>query len=125
QSYNPIAGDPNDYVVGTIPSFDGHGVHLIVLTLLKELGNNSAAAAATHLLRSFATVQDILMVGIAGGIPAPDLPEAHIRLGDVVVSHKDGVVQYDNLKLGVGKIKVRSSSAKPSARMIGAVNLLE
>ena len=125
QSFNPVAGDPNDYIVGTIPRFDNSGVHLVVLTLLKEMGNNSAAATATHLLRSFTTVQDVLMVGIAGGIPAPDSPEEHVRLGDVVVSDKYGVVQYDNLKLGIAKIKLRSSSAKPSARMVGAVNLLE
>jgi nucleoside phosphorylase len=104
---------------------DGAGAHLVVVTLLKEIGNNAAAAAATHLLRSFPTVQDVLMVGIAGGVPAPDRPEKHVRLGDIVVSDKEGVVQYDNLKLGSHAIKLRSSSAKPSARMIGAVNRLE
>jgi nucleoside phosphorylase len=122
---HPIAGDPNDYVVGTIPATDGAGTHLVVLTLLKEMGNNSAAAAAANLLRSFPQVEDVLMVGIAGGIPAPDDPNQHVRLGDVVVSDKEGVVQYDNLKVGVDTIRLRSSAAKPSARMIGRVNLLE
>jgi nucleoside phosphorylase/NTP pyrophosphatase (non-canonical NTP hydrolase) len=122
---NPIAGDPNDYYVGTIPTDDGTGSHLVVVTLLKEMGNNSAAAAATHLLRSFPTVRDVLMVGIAGGIPSPATPESHVRLGDIIVSNKEGIVQYDNLKIGIGSIRVRSSTTKPSARMIGATNLLE
>lgn len=65
------------------------------------------------------------MVGIAGGIPFPESPEQHVRLGDVVVSNKCGVVQYDNLKVGVGKIVLRSLSSRPSARMTGAVRLLE
>ncbi len=125
QSWNPIAGDPNDYVVGSIPSVDGSGIHLVAVTLLKEIGNNSAAAAATHLLRSFPAVEDLLMVGIAGGIPVPDSPEAHVRLGDIAVSNKEGIVQYDNLRMGVDAIKLRSSAAKPSARMIGAANVLE
>jgi len=121
---SPVSGDPNDYVVGTIPSVDGSGQHLVVVTLLKEIGNNSAAAAAAHLLRSFPSVEDVLMVGIAGGVPAPDFPDEHVRLGDIVVSNKEGVVQYDHLKIGA-KIKLRSSSTKPSARMIGVTNLLE
>jgi nucleoside phosphorylase/NTP pyrophosphatase (non-canonical NTP hydrolase) len=125
ESVAPVAGDPNDYVIGTIPVADGSGVHLVVVTMLKETGNNSAAAAASHLLRSFPSVQDVLMVGIAGGVPAPDAPAEHVRLGDVVVSSKEGIVQYDNLKIDVSKITLRSTSDKPSARMIGVVNLLE
>ena len=122
---HPVASDPNEYVVGTIPSVDGSGAHLVVVTLLKEMGNNSAAAAATHLLRSFPTVQDLLLVGIAGGVPAPDSPDGHIRLGDIVVSNNEGVVQYDNLKVGIDKIKLRDHSSKPSARMIGVMKHLE
>ena len=63
-----IEGDPNDYLIGSIPSADASGVHHVVVTLLKKTGNNSAAAAASHLIRSFATVTDVLMVGIAGGV---------------------------------------------------------
>jgi len=122
---HPIAGDPNDYVLGTIPSSNGAGMHLVVVTLLKEMGNNSASAAATHLVRSFPTVEDVVMVGIAGGIPDPDFVDAHVRLGDIVVSNEQGIVQYDNLKLGSREIKLRSTSSKPSARLVGATRLLE
>jgi nucleoside phosphorylase/NTP pyrophosphatase (non-canonical NTP hydrolase) len=121
----PVAGDPNHYVLGTIPLADGSGVHLVVVTLAKEMGNNSAGIAATHLMRSFAAVEDIFLVGIAGGIPAPESPEDHVRLGDIVVSDKEGIVQYDNLKLEVSAIKIRSVASKPSARLVGAVSFLE
>ncbi len=119
-----IAGDPNDYVLGRIPSMIGGADHLVVVTLLKEMGNNSAASAATNLLRSFPMVEDILMVGIAGGIPLPGSPDS-VRLGDVVVSNKEGVIQYDNLKLESQSLKVRSNASKPSSRLIGAINILE
>ena len=66
-----VSGDPNDYVVGSFPAVDGSGMHHIVVTLLKKIGNNTAAAAASALLRSFPSVQDVLMVGIAGGCPHP------------------------------------------------------
>jgi nucleoside phosphorylase/NTP pyrophosphatase (non-canonical NTP hydrolase) len=122
---NPIAGDPNDYFVGTIPTNDESGSHTIAVTLLKEMGNNSAAAAAAHLLRSFPAIEDVLMVGIAGGIPKPESPEKHVRLGDVVVSDTSGVLQYDNLKVGMKKVHLRSSPSKPSARMTGASRMLE
>lgn len=125
QVVQPVAGDPNLYVLGTIPVADGRGVHLVVVTLAKDMGNNSAAIAATHLMRSFAAVEDVLLVGIAGGIPAPDTPEDHVRLGDIVVSNKEGIIQYDNLKLGVKTIKSQSAASKPSARLVGAVNFLE
>jgi nucleoside phosphorylase/NTP pyrophosphatase (non-canonical NTP hydrolase) len=122
---NPIANDPNDYVVGTIPANDGSGFHIVVVTLLKEMGNNGAAATATHLLRSFPTIEDVLMVGIAGGIPQTESPEKHVRLGDIIVSSTSGVVQYDNLKIGTEKIHLRSTSSKPSARMTGVSRVLE
>ena len=48
-----VEDDPSDYVTGTIPAADGKGVHHVVVTLLKKMGNNSAANAAAHLLRSF------------------------------------------------------------------------
>ena len=122
---NSVVGDPNDYIIGTIPATDGSGNHTVVLTFLKEIGNNNAAVAATHLIRSFPSVEDILMVGIAGGVPAPETPQQHIRLGDIVVSETKGVVQYDNLKLESNRISLRGSGLRPSARLVGAVKGLE
>jgi len=120
-----VAGDPNDYVIGTIPAKDLSGNHLIALTLLKGTGNNSAAAAATNLFRSFPGIRDVLMVGVAGGVPNPTRVDRHVRLGDIVIADKQGIFQYDNLKIGLDSIKLYSSSSAPSAAMIGKVNVLE
>ena len=120
-----IEGDPNDYLIGLIPSVDGSGMHRVVVTLLKKTGNNSAAAAASHLVRSFPTITDVLMVGIAGGVPKPDSVEKHVRLGDIVVSTESGVVQYDNGKLAEGKLEIRDTSQAPSAALVGKVKFLE
>jgi nucleoside phosphorylase len=120
-----IPDDPNDYAIGTAPSCDKGQKHIIVVTLLKGWGNNLASATVTNFIRSFLNVQDILMVGIACGIPNPAKPDKHVRLGDVVVSNKEGVIQYDNVKLAQGVISVRDSSSSPSALMLGKVNVLE
>jgi nucleoside phosphorylase len=125
--YSALPGDPNIYCVGTIPALAGNGnaKHHVVVTQLAKIGNNSAASAAADLLRSFPDVRDVLVVGIAGGVPDPGKPEVHVRLGDVVVSRDRGVVQYDMRKVEPGKIEVRDTSTPPSARMIRVVNLLE
>jgi nucleoside phosphorylase len=105
---DPQEGDPNTYVRGMIST--ANGKHAVVATLLPQTGNNSAAVISTHLLRSFPTIEDVLMVGIAGGIPQPQDADKHVRLGDVVVSDKTGIVQYDNLKLSPNQIVVRDTS---------------
>src|ERR1035438_3068509 len=62
--------DPNIYWVGEFPAPDGK--HVIVLTLLTNTGNNSAAAACSHLLRSYPSVQHVIMAGIGAGVSQPD-----------------------------------------------------
>lgn len=119
-----VDGDPNDYVVGTISALGG-GKHTVVGTLLKKPGNNSAATAAADLLRSFPTVEEVLMVGIAAGTPNPEKVDLHVRLGDIVVSDVSGILQYDLVKLSNGIVEIRSTSAPPSARLIGRLHILE
>jgi hypothetical protein len=72
------------YYAGQVPSADGK-VHSVVLAMLVDHGNNSVAGRAAKLLGLFPSIQSILMVGIAGGVPNPSKPEDHARLGDVVV----------------------------------------
>lgn len=62
--------------MGTIPAKDGIGSYIVAVPLLEEMGNNRAAAAASHLLKSFPTVEDVLMAGIAGGIPIWNRPKS-------------------------------------------------
>ena len=99
------------YTVGLI------GDHAVVVMLLTHMGNNFAAIGATKLIECFPSVEDVLMVGIAAGVPGA----GNVRLGDVVVSDKGGVLQQDNVKRVEGKIEIRDTSQKPSARMLRAI----
>ncbi|KAK4242978.1 vegetative incompatibility protein HET-E-1 [Corynascus novoguineensis] len=84
--------DNNSYVLGKI------GNHNVVIAVLPdvEYGIASAAAVARDMLHSFPNVRIGLMVGIGGGAPSR---KRDVRLGDVVVSSRDGgqggVFQYD------------------------------
>lgn len=108
--------DPNDYVIGQINSKDGSKKHSVIATLAKIKGSRSATSVATHLLRSFPYIENVLMVGIAGGVPNVDNPKDHVRLGDIVVLSEDGLFQSDNPE---------SAGQLPSAKLIGRVKWLE
>src|SRR5262245_61870096 len=84
------------YDLGEIPAYDGRR-HVVALALA-DMGNNIAAARGTLLLGHFPGAEAIVMVGIAGGVPRPDKADDHVRLGDVVVSDRHGVIQYDFVK---------------------------
>ncbi|MEP7125078.1 MAG: hypothetical protein ABJE95_29380 [Byssovorax sp.] len=79
--------------LGEIAARDG-GKHVVALALA-DRGNNIAAARGALLLSHFPAIEAILMVGIAGGVPNPDRASDHVRRGDVVVSDRYGVIQYD------------------------------
>ncbi len=110
------------YDLGEIRAHDG-GVHVIALALA-DMGNNIAAARGTLLLQHFPNVEAILMVGIAGGVPHPAKGSDHVRLGDIVVSDRRGVIQYDLVKKTRTITEVRSSPRPPHARLLEAVRLL-
>ncbi|CAG2009938.1 unnamed protein product, partial [Fusarium graminearum] len=84
--------DNNNYALGKI------GNHNIVIAVLPDMeyGMAVAAAVARDMLHSFPNIRIGLMVGIGGGAPSPN---HDIRLGDIVVSSRDGgkggVFQYD------------------------------
>jgi nucleoside phosphorylase len=94
------------------------------------MGTNSAAVAATALLADYPTVEDILLVGIAGGVPNLRAAKErhrgvtdHVRKGDIVVSEQ--VVQYDLVKMEEDRTENRSKGVAPSARLLNALNQLE
>lgn len=120
-----VSGDPNDYAFGRVPAVDGSGNHHVVVALQKKPANNSASAVASHLSHSFPHLEHVLMVGIAGGVPHLTDPDKHVRLGDIVISDQNGVVQYDHLKLESHQILMRSAAAPPSAALLGKVRVLE
>ncbi|KYF59639.1 hypothetical protein BE04_04860 [Sorangium cellulosum] len=111
------------YDLGELPA-DGGGRHVVAVAIA-DMGTNIAAARGTLLLQHFPGVEAIIMVGIAGGVPNPDDPDEHVRLGDVVVSDRRGVIQYDFLKKTRAAREVRASPRPPHARLLEAVRLLE
>ncbi|MCX5247832.1 5'-methylthioadenosine/S-adenosylhomocysteine nucleosidase [Streptomyces sp. NBC_00201] len=121
----PIQGDPNIYHIGKIESISTKGAHSIVLAQLTGPGNNLSSIAATHLMRSFPSVQHVLMVGIAGGVPHRKKPDKHVRLGDVVVSDRHGVIQYDNIRRRRNGVDIVGISPPPSPYLTAVVRDLE
>jgi nucleoside phosphorylase/hypoxanthine phosphoribosyltransferase len=107
------------YVLGRIASL--HGGHHEIAAVMADMGNNIAGIRAALLLEHFPLVKSIIMVGIAGGVPDPTKPEHHVRLGDIVVSSKKGVVQYDMIKLS----EVRAVPIPSDALLVEAVRHLE
>lgn len=123
EDFIPGRGAGRRYLVGEVPAANG-GKHIVALALLADMGNNQAAARATLLLEHFPTVSSIIMVGIAGGIPNPEKASDHVRLGDIVVSDKNGVVQYDLVKEEVDKTIHRNPPRPPSAALLEGVRFL-
>lgn len=111
------------YCYGIIPTVDG-GEHSVVLSLA-GMGTNLAARQTALLLDHFPSVDYIIMIGIAGGVPNPDDPAEHIRLGDVVVSDEVGVIQYDFGKEKAEEFDYRPRPRPPSPILFEAVRLLE
>lgn len=112
------------YLEGGIPGSDG-GTHHVALALLPQMGNNSAAHRATLLLEHFPKVRSLLMVGIAGGAPDPARPDDHVRLGDIVVSGANGIIQYDYVAETPHETMHRHPPRPPSAALLEAVSILE
>lgn len=121
----PGDGAGRRFLIGTINTRSGHA-HSLAVALLPDMGNNSASASATLLLTHFPNVRHIVMCGIAGGVPRPGVSEDDVRLGDIIVSNKQGVIQYDLVKEGAdGLIEHRHPPRAPSAELLEAVRHLE
>jgi nucleoside phosphorylase len=97
----------------------------VVLACCTKYANNPASIAVTNLIRSFPSIKDIVIVGIAAGVPRPQKPSSHVRLGDIIISSGTGVVQFDLGAQHSADFEVRSTAPPPSARLLQAVNLLE
>ena len=106
----PGSGAGRRYCLGEFFSPLGSKHSLVLATA--GMGNNIAATRASLLLEHFPNVKSIIMVGIAGGVPTPCIDKAddHVRLGDIVVSNENGVIQYDLIKQEIQKITPPKSS---------------
>jgi nucleoside phosphorylase len=118
-----VRGDRANYFVGTLPSTVPDEPHVVVVTLLGETANNAAADGCANLIRSFGTVNCVLMSGIAAGVPRVTEPAKHVRLGDIVVASW-GIVDYDHVVDTPGGVSLRQPHPRPSALLTHAVNLL-
>jgi nucleoside phosphorylase len=112
------------YDLGTVPSLGGDPHPIIHVSLHGDAGTNPAASAAAQLFLNLPKLELILVVGIAGGCPNPQRPEEHVRLGDVVVSNRSGVVQYDNLKRELHGDGLRPPPRPPSKELLDSVGRL-
>lgn len=117
-------GGSREYYFGDIPSIRT-GIHQVVLAQTMVMGNNSAALRTSKMFEDFDGVDGIIMCGIAGGIPSPQDPQEHVRLGDIVVSDWRGVIQYDLGKERESEFEHRHAPRAPSARLLEAVRMLE
>ncbi len=121
----PGSGAGRRYCLGEILSEKGNKHNLVLATA--GMGNNIAATRASLLLEHFPNVKSIIMVGIAGGVPNPckDKIDDHVRLGDIVVSNENGVIQYDLIKQEIQEITHRNPPRPPGASLLEAVGYLE
>jgi nucleoside phosphorylase len=118
----PTSRDRNSYTLGRMRA------HNVVIAVMPEIGNNSAATVATQLLNDFRSIRFGLLVGIGGGIPGDD--EDDIRLGDVVVSKPTdtfgGVVQFDRGKIHPnGQFERTGTLRKPPTMLMATVQKLQ
>lgn len=118
----PVARDRSRYLLGTMPSSSG-APHTVVATLAPDAGNDLAAAASTNVARSFHTVNCVVMVGIAAGVPRPGTPDRHVRLGDVVVATW-GVVDFDHVDQRPEGVYLRAGMPQPSTLLKGSAQIL-
>lgn len=58
----------------------------------------------------------IILTGIAAGVPNPDKPRGHVRLGDVVVG--DRVVKFDEVKIKDGMPEYEGSTPTPDSVLL-------
>jgi nucleoside phosphorylase len=117
-----VAHDPAMYALGTLPTRESGQSHGAVLTLLGATATNAAANGCANLVRSFPSLVAVIMVGIAAGVPNPQRPERHVRLGDVVVATQ--IVDFDHIRAIEGGIEPRRQMSLPSPRLTHSADIL-
>lgn len=118
-----IPQDRSYYTTGSVESNRPGRPHRVVLTLLPEAGNQTAATACTNLIRSFPNARYVLMCGIAAGVPRVERPGQHVRLGDIVVATW-GIVEYDHVDITAHGARLRPGVPQPSPALVNAAEIL-
>ena len=112
------------YALGTVTTKFGEEI-TIAVTLMNDMGSNMATFHATKLREHFPKIELMIMCGIAGAVPNPAKASDHVRLGDIVVSNKGGVIQYDFDKESLIKVEHRHAPRPPSAAIIQTIKHLQ
>ena len=112
------------YSLARVPS-KLSGEHVVAVARLVTMGTNSAAILAVRVKSDCPKVKHLIMCGIAGAVPNPSDPETHVRLGDIVVSGEEGVIQYDFGKETSEGLQPRPLPRPPGPVLLRAVRLLE
>jgi nucleoside phosphorylase len=95
-------GAGREYYLGVVNASNG-GRHIVAAALTADMANNCAAIRATLMLEHCSNIRLVIMTGIAGAVPFHQRVREHVRLGDIVVSDKAGVIQYDLDKESIDK----------------------
>ncbi|PKK50461.1 hypothetical protein CI102_5180, partial [Trichoderma harzianum] len=118
--YGRAIGDLNTYTTGRFGNFD------VVLVLLPNTGNVSAASATASLRSSYPGLRLVILTGICGGVPFSGTGD-EILLGDVIISRT--VIQYDYGRRYPDDFKARDTTedilGRPNKDIRGLVTFLE
>jgi nucleoside phosphorylase len=105
------SGSFEEHTHGTLPAHNG-GEHQVVVIRV-GVGNNMSAAMTERLFSRF-NLDEVFMVGIAGGIPLMKAGDTDVRIGDVVISGRAGLIQYDMVKQRPGHVEPNHPPRAPS-----------
>ncbi|MFV0460918.1 MAG: hypothetical protein ACK5MT_19360 [Actinomycetales bacterium] len=108
---------------GTLPS--AHRIpHQVVLVGLHEGNNAHAGALAAQVCAIYPSVSQLLVSGIACGIPNPASPGKHVRRGDIVAGVW-GVVAYDHVDEHPDGRVLRAQPRPPGRQLVEAEQWLQ
>ncbi|PTB59821.1 hypothetical protein M431DRAFT_76304, partial [Trichoderma harzianum CBS 226.95] len=118
--YGRAIGDLNTYTTGRFGNFD------VVLVLLPNTGNVSAASATASLRSSYPGLRLVILTGICGGVPFSGTGD-EILLGDVIISRT--VIQYDYGRQYPDNFKTRDTTedslGRPNKDIRSLITFLE
>ncbi|KAL5089361.1 hypothetical protein Trisim1_005646 [Trichoderma cf. simile WF8] len=118
--YGRAIGDLNTYTTGRFGNFD------VVLVLLPNTGNVSAASVTASLRSSYPGLRLVILTGTCGGVPFSGTGD-EILLGDVIISRT--VIQYDYGRQYPDDFRTRDTTedvlGRPNKDIRGLVSFLE